>query len=813
MIKVKAALNRQADTGPTRAHFVEAGVEKTPAGLATVGMLLVSVALYFKGIVAPYGSTRLPEEGPRAPQEEDKAAMAPEDDERLAVAETQEQPEAEAEVVNLDAKRFTRSKGSSSFSPDFAAPPIDVEDIEAPALKSMAQRQPSDDVDLLEPRINQLRDLASTLGGSGGGAGGGGGSGGGGGESSAPQSPIGNGNGTPQRNRAPVVAGPVSLRSVAAGETIFIAFGALLAGAVDPDNDVLRILGLRASAGELVATEGGWLYTAPNEMLGPVRLSYLISDGSDAVRQTAGFDVTERGPILGTEGDDSLVGTPQDDRIDGLGGNDTIRALSGHDVVQGGEGNDLITAAGGNDTVFGGAGDDTIDAGDGDDIVWAGQGNDVVYGGAGNDMLFGEDGNDRMGGGLGNDVMWGGLGNDSLAGDAGNDALLGEDGNDSLDGGEGNDFLADGRGSDVVKGGAGNDVVEVAMDGEADTMDGGAGRDTLDLAAASGALRIDLQAGQVEGQETGQDTVTGFERVVSGRGDDTLVMALNGSADTLDGGAGQDLLDIAAAQSSVTVDLVEGSASGEEIGEDVIASFEIVRTGEGDDTVVVGLQAVDVGTGGGDDTVVASANRQSDSLDGGEGSDTLDLSAATLAVIVDLVEGTLSGEETGNDRISSFETVKLGGGDDEVRVGDAPTVLCGGEGDDTFEFRAASAPPQNAPSSDPSATPTDATAPLIHQILDFAVGDRIRIGSFIIERDDGEISGSMRDGDQQVRFELKPVNPDAGLESGQPFRLRIEERDGAERTVIDVVVDGLDDPDYSIALTGLQHLTYTLAQH
>lgn len=809
MIKVKAALNRQADTGPTRAHFVEAGVEKTPAGLATVGMLLVSVALYFKGIVAPYGNTRLPEDGPRQPQEEDKAAMAPEDDERLAAAETQEQAEPEAEVVNLDAKRFTRSKGSSSFSPDFAAPPIDVEDIEAPALKNMSQRQPADDVDLLEPRINQLRDLASTLGGSSGGAGGGGGSGGGGGESPVPQSP-GNGNGNPQRNRAPVVAGPVSLRSVAAGETIFIAFGALLAGAVDPDNDVLRILGLRASAGELVATEGGWLYTAPNELLGPVRLSYLVSDGFDAVRQTAGFDVTERGPILGTEGDDSLVGTPQDDRIDGLGGNDTIRALSGHDVVQGGEGNDLITAAAGNDTVFGGAGDDTIDAGDGDDIVWAGQGNDVVQGGAGNDMLFGEDGNDRMGGGLGNDVLWGGLGNDSLAGDAGNDVLIGEQGNDSLDGGDGNDFLADGSGSDVVKGGAGNDVVEVSLDGEADTMEGGTGRDSLDLAAASGALRIDLAAGSVTGEETGQDSVSGFERIVSGRGDDTLVMAMNGSADTLDGGAGQDRLDISAAQSGVTVDLSEGTASGEEIGQDVIASFEIVRTGEGDDTVVVGLQAVDVGTGAGDDTVAASSNRQSDSMDGGEGSDTLDLSAATLAVIVDLVQGTVSGEETGLDQIASFETVKLGSGDDEVRIGDAPTVLCGGEGDDTFEFRAASAPPQDG--ATPPA-PTDATAPLIHQILDFAVGDRIRIGSFIIERDHGEISGSMKDGDQQVRFELKPVDPEAGLQSGQPFKLRIEERDGQEHTVIDVVVDGLDDPDYSIALTGLQHLTYTLAHN
>jgi Ca2+-binding RTX toxin-like protein len=502
-----------------------------------------------------------------------------------------------------------------------------------------------------------------------------------------------------------VVAGPVTLRSVPAGETVFIAFAALLAGAVDPDRDALRVVGLEVSAGSFEITAEGILYTAPAEPVGPVRFSFRISDGELSVRQTASSEIVDREPIIGTDGPDSIVGTPHDDRIDALGGNDTVVALGGRDVVVGGDGDDILDGGDGADTLFGGNGHDQIRAGSGDDIVWAGEGDDTVLGQGGNDVVFGEAGNDSLSGGEGADVAYGGTGADSLAGDAGNDALFGEDGDDVLSGGEGRDLAMGGSGADTLAGDAGDDVLH-----------GDEGNDSL----AGG---------------------TGHDMLLGGAG-----------ADTVDAGAGNDV---------VTGDL---------------------------------------------DTA-------SDHLAGGEGQDTLDYSQATESLVIDLAQGRVSGAQTGEDTVEGFETIRAGGGDDSVIVGDAPVSLAGGGGDDLFTFRApavAESNPQAAPPAQEGTVAQNALA--IHEILDFTVGDRIRVGSWLIERDDGEISGEARDGSSRASFELKSVGPGDTLDLQQPFRLRIEERDGHERTVVDVIVDGIDDPDYAIALNGLHSLVYSYVQ-
>ena len=148
--------------------------------------------------------------------------------------------------------------------------------------------------------------------------------------------------------------------------------------------------------------------------------------------------------------------------------------------------------------------------------------------GEGNDVIAGEAGNDRI---------EGGAGDDTLGGDDGDDVIDGGEGDDRIDGGAGDDLLLDGTGEDLVFAGIGNDTLVVTLAAEADTYDGGAGSDTLDYSAASEALVIDLVAGTASGLEIGEDTISGFETIVGGSGDDHFVVG--DAAMVLVGGAGE----------------------------------------------------------------------------------------------------------------------------------------------------------------------------------------------------------------------------------------------------------------------------------
>jgi len=300
----------------------------------------------------------------------------------------------------------------------------------------------------------------------------------------------------PAGNRAPRVAGPVYLMDVTSCAVLLIGLLDLLRNAHDPDGDVLSVAGLSVSSGTLVHADGGWLYSAEPRFTGPVTVSYRITDGEFAVHQTAHFAVLRNAPLTGTDGDDNLLGSMCADDIDG------------------GDGDDNIDARGGDDVIHGGAGNDHIVAGDGDDLVYAGSGDDIVFGGNGNDVIYGGDGNDRLFGEAGDDVIFGEDGDDFIDGGAGNDILYG---------GAGNDIIHDGAGRDAVFGGAGNDRVVAALDAEDDLYDGGEGWDTLDYSAATQALTIDLVNATATGVEIGTDTITGFETILAGAGDDHII--------------------------------------------------------------------------------------------------------------------------------------------------------------------------------------------------------------------------------------------------------------------------------------------------
>jgi Ca2+-binding RTX toxin-like protein len=216
-------------------------------------------------------------------------------------------------------------------------------------------------------------------------------------------------------------------------------------------------------------------------------------------------------------GDDYLDGGAGDDELHGDGGDDELFGGAGDDLLIGDGLKDLVEGQHhGNDYLDGGKGNDQLFGDGGDDELFGGDGNDKLYGDAsgseldasfhGDDYLNGGDGNDTLFGGGGNDELIGGLGDDILVGDdsgvplgfQGDDFLDGGDGDDSLEGNGGNDWLVGGRGVDVLSGGAGDDVLE---GGEgADLLLGGDGIDTLiadssdevDGGAGDDVIQIDL---------------------------------------------------------------------------------------------------------------------------------------------------------------------------------------------------------------------------------------------------------------------------------------------------------------------------------
>ena len=168
---------------------------------------------------------------------------------------------------------------------------------------------------------------------------------------------------------------------------------------------------------------------------------------------------------------------------------------------------------------------------------------DVMIGDGGDDVLSGGAGDDLIKGGDGSDVIMGGDGKDDLFGGAGHDMIFGDAGNDRIFAGDGDDVVEGGSGWDTVYLGAGDDrVIATVYDGK-DVYWGDAGQDTLDYSAISANLTVDLgngllQHGSVSSSQSNMDTIFGFENVIGGTGNDTIIAS--SVANVMDGGLGND---------------------------------------------------------------------------------------------------------------------------------------------------------------------------------------------------------------------------------------------------------------------------------
>jgi len=274
------------------------------------------------------------------------------------------------------------------------------------------------------------------------------------------------------------------------------------------------------------------------------------------------------------------------------------------------------------DTLTGNNLQNTIFGRDGDDVIHGNEGRDSIKGGLDNDTIYGDEGDDRLSGDSGQDTLYGGTGSDILIGNNGNDILYGGLKLDTS-GDAYNDTLMGANNSDILY--ASNANVKVVYDGGVTWSANDGDNDTLNLSRLSHNSNIDLSLTssnfQVDNDNDGDfsdqissdvddinhiygsaynDTIkgsTGYDSLFGANGDDYFIVSdgadnIRGGSHTLvDGTQGTgaakvghgDTVDFSEFTTSITINLDEGTAVGDDIGNTNLYEIEnAVGTTAGD---------------------------------------------------------------------------------------------------------------------------------------------------------------------------------------------------------------------------------------
>jgi len=314
-------------------------------------------------------------------------------------------------------------------------------------------------------------------------------------------------------------------------------------------------------------------------------------------------------------------------------------------------------------------------------------------------------------------------------------------------------------------------------DGDDDDDDDPSGNDDDDdndpVGQRTGTPVADVLTG-----DDGDDSMVGFagDDIITGNGGADSIAAGEG-ADFISGGDGRDVIFAGAGDDQVfaggQADIVYGDAGADRIFGG--GGNDLINAGSGDDVVFGGA---------GDDLIVAEAGDGNDVYfgddnDGGAGIDTLDMSAVTANLTVNLgsgplFNGTVSSSQTGNDTIWGIENVNTGSGSDTIIASNAVNVMNGGAGNDTFKFTSASAADGDT-------------------ILSFEAGDRIDLTG--IDANTGTA------GDQSFT-----LVSGAFTAAGQ-LAVTFESRPDGDYTVIQGNINANADADFTIEVSGHQNLT------
>ncbi|WP_197432335.1 beta strand repeat-containing protein, partial [Agrobacterium vitis] len=470
-----------------------------------------------------------------------------------------------------------------------------------------------------------------------------------------------------------------------------------------------------------------------------VNLKTNVATGGEA----EGDKFTSVENLTGSSNADTLTGNDNNNVLNGGGGNDTLAGGKGADTLNGGDGSD--TANYGNSfaaiqinlvtgTHTGGdAADDTLSSIEGvigsqydDRFTSASTG--TLSGGGGNDTYVVSQGATTTvlveEASAGTDTVETTLTSYTLKTNFEN--LTHTDSTNFLGyGNSADNVIVSQGGVDKLYGYAGNDTIRGGSGG--DTIDGGDGSDTASYSDSTAAVTINLLTKTVSGGYATGDVFTSIENVEGsayadtltgdtganvlsgGAGDDLLIGGAG--ADTLNGGAGQDKITYEASAAAVKVDLSTGTATGGDAQGDKLSGIERVIGSSFNDTLI-GSSAAEMLTGGaGDDILIGGGGNDvlnggegADVLDGGAGNyDTLNYSAATSAVVLDLTTGTGSGYAAG-DTFTGIEAFtgstygdtytgstyaaeyNVGAGNDTVLAGSGAEKINGGTGTDTASY-------------------------------------------------------------------------------------------------------------------------------
>jgi Ca2+-binding RTX toxin-like protein len=298
------------------------------------------------------------------------------------------------------------------------------------------------------------------------------------------------------------------------------------------------------------------------------------------------------------------------------------------------------------------------------------------------------------------------LGSTAIAAGDGDDRLLlsGSSGSVTGNGGSGADRIdISGSHAASLNGGAGDDLFLFA-DGASVTgfLSGDGGNDTVAYSAYTTPVSVDFGAAAA----TGTSSVAGIENATGGVAGDTITgdAAANtlrggGGSDTITGGGGNDSLDGGAGDDTYEFSdgwgsdlLVEPAGGGSDTIRFSAATANLtfalgsitVSDGAGN-ALTYGDSDVEQLVGGSGNDRFAFSNGAvlaggAGTIDGGAGSDSLDYSAYTTALTVNLATATA----TGTASVSNVENV-TGGSASDTLTGDATANhLAGGDGDDTL---------------------------------------------------------------------------------------------------------------------------------
>ena len=323
----------------------------------------------------------------------------------------------------------------------------------------------------------------------------------------------------------------------------------------------------------------------------------------------------------------------------------------------------------------------TLDGGNGNDLLVGTLGDDTINGGADNDTASFINAFSNTATGVTVNLNIQGVAQFTFA--AGTDTLSGIE---NLIGSQYNDTLFGDGNDNVIEGGAGND-----------TLVGGGGNDTASYASASGGVTVflALQDSAQNTRNAGSDTLSGFENLLGSAFNDTLVGDAN--ANTLTGGAGNDVLDVGNSAVGVS-DLLDGgsgtdTASFNAVSSGVVATLNGALDGTATQAgnLIATLRNIESLSGtSSDDVLTGDANDNSiegglgnDTLDGGLGNDTLVFTGNTN-VTVDLSITTAQNTGWGNDTISGFENVRTLTGNDTITGDGNDNIFFDGGGNDIY---------------------------------------------------------------------------------------------------------------------------------